>query len=256
MVRQQGAVLRGWLGPAVAWFGTALACSTGVTAMACGTGGVRGSIIGSVTAAVIAGLAGGRLAHLIVIEDGLRHTLTVTEASNSRLRRDVARDDLTGLPNRRHFVEAGSTIVAGAIRYRQPLALLLIDLDGFKTVNDRYGHHGGDRALRRLGEVVRRTLRASDVAARMGGDEFVVLMPCTEAADAALAAERLRRTLAAQADEPALSISIGVAALGGGQDLDALLRRADAALYAAKRAGRARVHLAGDDDAAPTPLLG
>ena len=245
-----------WLKPAGMWCGGALACSAATVGIVCGQDGLRGAVIGGIAAALIAGLAGGRLGHRLAAEEALRRELVVTQAANTQLRSEIARDDLTELPSRRHLLDLGRAVVASAIRYGQPLALLLIDLDRFKNVNDRFGHHGGDAALRRLADVLRRTLRESDIAGRMGGDEFVVLMPSTEAAEAAVAADRLRLAVAAQTAEPVLSISVGVAALTGTcHDLETLLRRADAALYAAKHAGRARVYLTDDETAAPTPFL-
>ena len=244
-----------WLGPAGMWCGGALACSAASVGIVHGQDGLRGGIIGSLAAALVAGLAGGRLGRRLMIEGALRRDLVTTQAANGQLRGELARDDLTGLPSRRHFLDLGRTVIATAIRYGQPLALLLIDLDRFKNVNDRFGHHGGDEALRRLADVLRHALRESDIAGRMGGDEFVVLMPVTPATEAAVAAHRVREVLAAQSAEPVLSISVGVAALTGTcRDLDTLLQRADAALYAAKRAGRARVYLTGDDMVTPTPF--
>ena len=160
-------------------------------------------------------------------------------------------DGLTGLPNFRSFHARLEEEVARAHRYGHPLACAMVDLDGLKEINDRLGHAAGNRAIVALADAVREELRDTDFAARYGGDEFVVLLPQTGESQGALFAERLRRRLAEASEQAGLPVrgSIGVAALSR-DELDSrdaaedLLRRADEALYRAKRSGRDRVEVA------------
>jgi diguanylate cyclase (GGDEF)-like protein len=147
-------------------------------------------------------------------------------------------------------MEIGSRELARARRYSSELALLMIDIDHFKVINDSHGHHNGDLVLKSLAAVSRATLREIDLPSRLGGEEFAVLLPQTSCAQASIAAERLRAALAA--DRVALpsgaviqyTVSIGIACLGGQTaDLESLLTQSDRALYQAKRGGRNRVAL-------------
>jgi diguanylate cyclase (GGDEF)-like protein len=162
-----------------------------------------------------------------------------------RLERLSRTDPLTGLGNRRHVEERLAAELARARRHGVELSLLVLDLDGLKAVNDRHGHKAGDAALRRVAAAIAQSSRASDVAGRWGGDEFVVLAPDTASEDAAALAERIRRLAreAAGGEEaaPPLSVSIGVASLAPADDPEGLLRRADAALLEAKHQGGDRV---------------
>ena len=164
--------------------------------------------------------------------------------------REAITDPLTGLYNRRHADREGLRLVAHAARTGEPLALLMLDLDRFKEINDRWGHDCGDAVLRAVAEVLRNGVRGNDLAARYGGEEFLVVLPGADAATAAAAAERLRTAIAAQpvavgqAMLP-VTVSVGVAVAPPGADAedpapryDALRARADGALYACKRAGR------------------
>ena len=153
------------------------------------------------------------------------------------LRDQAERDPLTGLHNRRYLEQARD--VGG------PVALAALDIDHFKTVNDRFGHVVGDRVLVRVAELLREQVRSDDVVARTGGEEFVLLMPRTDDAEALACCERVRAALRAEPwDElaPGLRItaSLGVVTAPDAKDLGALARDADARLYAAKRAGRDR----------------
>jgi diguanylate cyclase (GGDEF)-like protein len=169
---------------------------------------------------------------------------------NARLHEEVRRqattDELTNLVNRRRFIEALETELERARMFDSPLSVVLADLDDFKRINDEYGHHGGDRALTSFGELLRSQVRDFDVAARLGGEEFAILLPQTTAEAAAVVASRTRDMLAASpmaVSEQAsvrLTASFGVAESAPGQTSDQLLRRADEALYAAKRAGKNR----------------
>ena len=142
-------------------------------------------------------------------------------------------DPLTGLPNRRSFDTHLERELARATRTHRPLALLALDLDGFKQVNDTEGHAAGDRLLIAAGKAWQGVLREGEVVARSGGDEFVVLLPETEEARAARVAERLHRATPAP-----LGVSIGAAVCGAGESADELLRRADRELYRAKATTR------------------
>ncbi len=165
-------------------------------------------------------------------------------AANRRITEISLTDPLTGLANRRHAGTRLEAAVSHAERHARPLAVVLADLDHFKRVNDRHGHHGGDRALVAFAAVLRECSRREDVIARHGGEEFLVVMPETTAAAARDYAERVRRayrTARPLGPEVALSASFGVAERRPGEDGESLLRRADRALYRAKRAGRDRV---------------
>ena len=144
-------------------------------------------------------------------------------------------DPLTGLGNYRRLVEALDAEVKRTGRTGRPFAVLLLDLDQLKKINDRYGHLIGSQALCRLADVLRVFCRAIDTAARYGGDEFVVILPETTAVAAKLVASRIRSRLAADSLEPRLSASIGVAVYPqDGETIEALLRTADRELYGMK----------------------
>jgi diguanylate cyclase (GGDEF)-like protein len=155
-------------------------------------------------------------------------------------------DGLTGLLNRTAVCERMEAEVRRSQRHAQPIAVLALDLDGLKRINDAHGHEGGDAALRQVADALRSICRASDIVGRWGGDEFLVLAPGDSAADARRLAERIRERVARH-DVPAPhTVSIGIAEWS---DVDSsaqlVLRRADEALYEAKRLGRDRVVVAG-----------
>jgi diguanylate cyclase (GGDEF)-like protein len=157
-------------------------------------------------------------------------------------------DELTGLLNRRGFYAAARQLGARQAKYGEPVSVLLFDLDHFKRVNDRFGHAVGDAALRLFAATASSNMRASDIVARFGGEEFVAILPGT-IADAAAAAGRVRAAFEAAAatvdNQPvAATVSIGVATGEPGADIPAMLAAADAALYRAKENGRNRVELA------------
>jgi len=160
----------------------------------------------------------------------------------------AAIDPLTGAHNRRHFFIAAEDEWERFRRHGRTFSLLLADIDHFKTVNDRFGHDVGDRILARFAEILRGITRARDVLARLGGEEFAVLMPKTDRHEAARFAERLRRALAEPgATRPGITVSIGIAQADAElADIPELMKRADIALYEAKRQGRDRVAVAGD----------
>ncbi|QGG94287.1 GGDEF domain-containing protein [Actinomarinicola tropica] len=151
-------------------------------------------------------------------------------------------DELTGCLNQRGFQEAFTSEVERANRLRRPLALLLVDLDEFKAVNDARGHGMGDAVLRRVGDLLRQSVRDVDVVGRVGGDEFAALLVETSGREALDVADRLCRR-ARTLSGTVTTFSIGVAGLVPGDTVASLLDAADAALYDAKRAGRDRALL-------------
>jgi diguanylate cyclase (GGDEF)-like protein len=158
-------------------------------------------------------------------------------------------DSLTGVPNRRNLFLRLEQEYSRSVRFGDPLSLLMIDLDHFKLVNDRYGHVVGDGVLRGVALTLRRNVRKIDLVARYGGEEFVVLLPRVNKPEAMEVAEKLRRAVAAAAlpgpeggGPLVVTISVGVATLGTDADeIPGLIEKADAALYEAKRLGRDRV---------------
>lgn len=160
-----------------------------------------------------------------------------------RLAEEAREDALTGLLNRRGFDERASVEVALAGRNATPLAVVSFDIDRFKLVNDEWGHEAGDRVLARLGEVFRAESRTGDLVARMGGEEFVVLLIDASLETATEYAERVRAAFAAGSPQglPRATLSAGVASAVAPAGLEPLIARADSLLYAAKRAGRDRV---------------
>jgi diguanylate cyclase (GGDEF)-like protein/PAS domain S-box-containing protein len=153
----------------------------------------------------------------------------------------ATRDDLTGLHNRRFFERALEEQLRRVERYREQAAVLVLDLDDFKSVNDTLGHHAGDQLLKHVGKVVAERLRSSDVLARLGGDEFAVLLPHADdesAAEvaAALQVEFARQPAHIEGRDIVAAASIGVAVLAADDSIDDALRRADRAMYRAKRA--------------------
>jgi len=173
--------------------------------------------------------------------------------------RQATTDGLTGLHNRHFLTEQLRLMHSLAVRHGQPYSVVAIDVDGLKNVNDTFGHEQGDLALRGLANTMRKTLRASDVGVRTGGDEFLVLMAQSGLEESRVAAERVREAVELQGrTDPkiAISVSAGVAAWQPGRSAEQVLEAADAMLYAAKRAGKDRVVAetglvaAGDDEGA------
>jgi diguanylate cyclase (GGDEF)-like protein len=153
-------------------------------------------------------------------------------------------DTLTAMLNARTFYEEAARVLALSRRTRHPVALAYVDLDNFKNVNDTLGHRAGDEVLRTVGSIILGCTRKSDVAARVGGDEFALLMPETDPKHARLACERLRTLIAERfkADPSPVTASVGgVAFLNVPENVDAMVHVADARMYAAKSAGRNRV---------------
>lgn len=176
----------------------------------------------------------------------LRTTLSAAEML-------AARDQLTGLCNRRNFDQRLESAIARATRHGGEFSLLMLDIDHFKNINDYYGHATGDDVLRRFGEVLNERLRQNDVAARWGGEEFVVLADGTSLENARMLAEHIRESIASTPFPPVprVTVSIGIAEHQLGETGDDLLRRADKALYGAKRNGRNRVIAAESGQVSP-----
>ena len=156
-------------------------------------------------------------------------------------------DALTEIYNRRHFIEMADKEIARAIRHARPLSLCIIDVDLFKPVNDRYGHISGDNVLRQIAGVLRGHVRSDDFAARIGGEEFAVLLPECDIDAAHAFAERLRQAIAGVEFKPGnepqtITVSIGIAAMTAGRaTCSRMMAAADAALYRAKSQGRNQV---------------
>ena len=166
--------------------------------------------------------------------------------ANRRLTELTQTDPMTGAYNRRHFMQLAETERARARRYERPLSVLIFDIDHFKRVNDTLGHAAGDVAIIEAVQEAKATLRRQDVLARIGGEEFAVLLPETDLEGGRLIAERLRariakRKLAHEGRAFEITVSVGVALVDLEAGTEEALKRADAALYAAKRAGRNRV---------------
>jgi diguanylate cyclase (GGDEF)-like protein len=184
-----------------------------------------------------------------------RYCLILRDISDKRAATEKRRqaafcDHLTSLANRRAFFEAAELELDRAAHTPRPLALIVFDADHYKHINDRYGHPAGDRVLCDLANVLRDTFRAVDTVARLGGEEFAVLLPSTGIEQALASADRLRalvaaRLVAADGAEIAYTVSAGVAMLeadaGAAGGIDLLIKRADEALYQAKAQGRNRV---------------
>jgi len=185
------------------------------------------------------------------------HDVTERKLMEDKLHQLATTDELTGIFNRRHFLEQTQLELKRSIRLRYPFAIAWIDLDNFKKINDHYGHASGDQALIHLVNVCQSFTREIDVFARIGGDEFALVMPETNGRDAFEIIERLRLKLISTpislAGEPVvITFSAGVTELEGETDTnDALFKRADQALYAAKQAGRNQTSLAGAGLVAP-----
>lgn len=202
---------------------------------------VGGSLWGAVvmTAGENARLGDDLLERLTSFAELVGIAIANAEAWNA-LEERASTDPITGLPNARRFGEQLGREMAMAARAGSPLSLAMIDIDGFKAVNDAFGHPAGDRVLAEIAELIQRNARGYEFVARLGGDEFAWVLSGADAYQARAACERVREAVAAASlkDAGPLTISIGIASLRTGEDEDALRRRADAALYTAKREGR------------------
>ncbi|MDQ1815412.1 GGDEF domain-containing protein [Massilia sp. CCM 9210] len=204
-----------------------------------------GMVLGAGTPGVlqsVAYIAG----YLLMIVNGFGFLLLCKEKDDRAMALLATTDSLTGLVNRRAFFERTESARMLAARLRSPVALMMLDLDHFKRLNDRFGHAAGDDALCLFSATAQATLREHDIMGRLGGEEFALVMPGTCLTGALQAAERLRLAvlgarLPALEEAYAMTVSIGVVAIEEGEHINAALARADHALYAAKSAGRNRI---------------
>lgn len=179
--------------------------------------------------------------------DYLNHPRLVETAQYETVLRETMRDDLTGLFNRRYFDEAYIQQTSLAIRYHVDFTLLFLDIDNFKDINDTYGHLGGDEALRQVAAVIDHEKRKSDIAARFGGEEFVLLLTHTNNVSGFIFAERLRKAIENirviyRSQSFTLTVSGGLASFPfNSQDPEKLLEMADSAVYLSKGAGKNRI---------------
>ena len=200
------------------------------------------ALVGVVTAAVAAAAAGGEVAWLCVALSvacaaALRQRLVVLERERDTLRRDALSDPVTGVANRRSLLARADYEIARHRRAGQSFALVMLDLDGFKQLNDRFGHAAGDDLLRDVAGALKRTMRAQDTVARFGGDEFCVLAPETD--------EHGTERLAAKVSQAVRDVSVGMETIGGsagvaifprdGKTAAELMHAADERLLDAKR---------------------
>jgi len=183
----------------------------------------------------------------------LQQTNQALQDSHAELDRLASTDKLTGAWNRRRMDEAVGNEMDRRKRYAHPLSLLVLDIDFFKKVNDRYGHAAGDQLLVKLAAQIRSSLRVADSLTRWGGEEFVVLCPDTGLSAAAVFAERLRKTITGMNFSVVneITVSIGVAECLPGETWEKWFQRADAALYRAKASGRNQVQIAPEMPAPP-----
>ena len=196
-------------------------------------------IVAALVPVPIASLCAGYTLKLIV----------ALEVAMRRLEELAMTDSLTGVRNRRCFMQVASLEFERATRHNRPMAIVLIDVDHFKRINDRHGHQSGDQSLIEIARACQQTLRKTDLLARFGGEEFIVLLPETGQREAVRLAERMRSAVASEVRLPGsgrpgeVTISLGAVALSRSTpSLDVLIQAADQALYDAKRAGRDRVH--------------
>lgn len=169
------------------------------------------------------------------------------ERANETITRLVHTDVLTGLENRRSIMDRAEKMLGDAEREKNLVSVVMADLDHFKNINDTWGHAAGDRVLEAFGDLLRKSLRTEDHPGRIGGEEFLILLPGMGGAGASVCAERLRKAVEAlQLEYPPQQVtaSFGVASRRPGENRDELMRRADEALYLAKASGRNRVEMA------------
>ena len=184
-----------------------------------------------------------RIGKIITLADITQQTLLM-----KKLREFAITDELTGLFNRRHFVETGSNELSRAKRYFRPVSVIMMDIDYFKKINDTYGHSAGDIVLKEVSAECFTRLRNDDLPARWGGEEFILMLPETKAEDAQLIAERLRRKIEGMKitwRDTTITITASFGVTGGiipqGMALDDIIQKSDEALYRAKADGRNRV---------------
>ena len=182
--------------------------------------------------------------YLLMIVNGFGFLLLCKEKDDREMALLATTDSLTGLVNRRAFFERTAAARMLAARLRKPISLMMLDIDHFKTLNDRFGHACGDAALCVFADTARSELREHDIMGRLGGEEFALALPGTDLVGALQAAERLREAVERvilPIHGYAMTVSIGVVLIDPDEDINAALARADQALYQAKSGGRNRV---------------
>ena len=195
--------------------------------------------------------------YLLMIVNGFGFLLLCKEKDDEAMAQLATIDSLTGLVNRRAFFERTESARLLAARLRKPITLMMLDIDHFKRLNDRFGHATGDEALCVFAQTAQQVLRDHDIMGRLGGEEFALVLPGTDLDGALQAAERLRlavsdAVLPAGGEPYFMTVSIGVVLIDPNEHINAALARADHALYAAKSAGRNRVEL-GEPRQQPPP---
>lgn len=178
-----------------------------------------------------------------LLENELNNNIKKLEATRQELQRISQTDELTQLPNRRFFNTRLQENISFGNRHEEPFCLLMADLDHFKRINDRFGHDEGDITLRKFASALRKNCRREDIAARFGGEEFMILMPLAKFDEAWSLAERIRQTTKKHIlpDGNSLTVSIGVTEFRLGDTPDDIIKRVDDALYKAKANGRDQV---------------
>jgi diguanylate cyclase (GGDEF)-like protein len=219
---------------------------------------LQGMVVLALLLPFVAGYLRNRVVRRLEAERAMRERAEAANRELLTLRAELVRhakelerlattDDLTGLCNRRHFLALAADALRQHAREQRPLALLILDIDLFKSVNDRFGHDAGDAVICHVADVCRGEISGSDILARFGGEEFVLLLPETTGEQAAARAEAMRRRLEATpfevgGAEVRVTISIGVSEAGADTECIAdMMKRADQALYQAKHNGRNRV---------------
>lgn len=181
---------------------------------------------------------------IVSLHIALSEKMRILAEAHETISRLAATDEMTGLYNRRFFNESFVKSLSASKRYDFNISLVIADVDKFKIVNDTHGHSTGDQVLKLFADILRTTIRTEDIAARWGGEEFILLLPHTTLDGAVILAERIRSRFAAESRAVmsfAVTASFGVAEMCEGEDPETLIRRADGALYRAKDTGRDRV---------------
>ncbi|HSG92477.1 MAG TPA: GGDEF domain-containing protein, partial [Methylotenera sp.] len=186
------------------------------------------------------------IGHIVSLRAQIKSRTHELEAAKKLAEIEARTDALTNLPNRRHFLESLSRDIAIAERNQWPLTVISMDIDFFKHVNDQYGHAAGDETLRQVSTIFKRYSRASDAAARIGGEEFAMICLNCSTSEAEQLSARLSKEIADtvikyQMQQFNITLSIGIAVMQPGDDVEQLLRKADLALYEAKQTGRNKV---------------
>jgi diguanylate cyclase (GGDEF)-like protein len=205
-------------------------------------------LVGVITQKELVAMAYNRWAELLRSHAAELHEIVdLLEKRTERLEYLASTDPLTRAYNRNKFEQVLEAEIGRFYRYKSsPFAVMMLDIDHFKQINDRYGHLSGDEALKGISQAIREHVRDTDLFARWGGEEFILLLPHTDGQEALLFAERLREMVQALqiAPLPSLTVSIGVAEYRENDSMETLLERADQALYRAKEEGRNRVRVA------------